>query len=465
MSVSSIARPNSAPFALQQPIANYYQDTSSHFSIPLDPSIVSFTSPLMIMAIICFSRLRARVSGRLLEGANVSILARSKPYVRGYNATNAPKTRPLIVPHKSYSRRSLATVGKGSSLERRVSLHTAEQVLYEELETAASVVKPEAVPSEAAVQRALKICENLAESVVVPTEPSDKSHRLEKTPTSNLLSLDELSRAPVISSLKETPLRQPLKGQMAHSISSTAYSIVTDPRVFITSGILATYIHTQSLLGRPQSFPYILDLYASKRIPQPGRVPIEYKDANPNRASSAVPLVVAHTALKAAIAAKDLPLCLSIIDISVCTSAYRRNKILRHALMPFSGLALAPAAAYVLAAHLAQYQHSMDHQVATNTAFVGILAYIGFTTMIGFVAITTANDQMDRITWATGIPLRERWSREDERALVDQVAGAWGFQDETKRGEEEGGDWEALREWALMRGMVLDKPELMTGME
>ena len=420
----------------------------------------------MIMAIIDFSRLRALVSGRLLEGPNVCILARSKPYGRGYNATNAHKTHLLIVTHTSHSRRSLATMETGSSLERRTSsLRTAEQVLYEELETAASVVKPEAVPSEVAVQRALKICENLAESVMVPTEPSDKPHRLEKTPTSNLLSLDELSRAPVVSSPKETPLRQPLKGQMADSISSTAYSIVIDPRVFITSGILATYIHTQALLGRPQSFPYILDLYASKPIPQPGRVPIEYKDANPNRASSAVPLVVAHTALKAAIAAKDLPLCLSIIDTSVCTSAYRRNKILRHAFLPFSGLALAPAAAYVLAAHLAQYQHSMDHQVATNTAFVGILAYLGFTTMIGFVAITTANDQMDRITWATGIPLRERWSREDERALVDQVAGAWGFQDETKRGEEEGGDWEALREWALMRGMVLDKPELMTGME
>ena len=49
--------------------------------------------------------------------------------------------------------------------------------------------------------------------------------------------------------------------------------------------------------------------------------------------------------------------------------------------------------------------------------------------------------------------------------MVDQVAGAWGFQVINKRGEEEGGDWEALREWALMRGMVLDKPELMEGME
>jgi hypothetical protein len=34
-----------------------------------------------------------------------------------------------------------------------------------------------------------------------------------------------------------------------------------------------------------------------------------------------------------------------------------------------------------------------------------------------------------------------------------------------KRGEEEGVDWEDLREWVGRRGMVLDKVELMDGME
>ncbi|KAL9129204.1 MAG: hypothetical protein Q9175_007356 [Cornicularia normoerica] len=354
----------------------------------------------------------------------------------------------------------------GSPSERRTpSPRMAEQVLAEELKTAASVVKSDAVPSEVAVQRALKICENLARSVVEPIESPEKPPGLEKTPTSNLLSLDEQSRAQLVSFPTETLSRRPLEDHTADSISSTAYSIVTDPKVFITPALLATYLYTQSALGRPESFPQIFDLYASKRIPQPGKMPIKYKDANSNRASSAVPLVLAHTALNAAIGAKDLPLCLSIIDTSVCTTAYRRNKILRRALLPFSGLALTPAAAYVLAAQLAHFQHSMDHQMATNMTFVGIVAYVGFTAMIGIVAIATANDQMDRITWAMGTPLRERWFREEERALVDRVALAWGFQDEHKRGEEEGGEWEALREWALMRGMILDKPELMEGME
>lgn len=419
------------------------------------------------MATRLFSRPRARVFGIMVENANVCTLVRSRHHARVYNAVCLRKASPVVISHISHLARSLATARPGSPPNRRIPSpsRTAEQVLAEELETAASVVKSDAVPSESAVQSALKLCENLARSVVEPIESPETSTSVEKTPTSNLLSLDEQSRAPMMSSPTKTLSRRILEDPTPDSISSTAHSIVTDPKVFITPALLATYLYTQSVLGRPESFPVIFDLYASKPIPQPGRLPIKYKDANPKRASSAVPLVLAHSALTAAIKAKDLTLCLSIIDTSVCTTAYKRSKILRRALLPFSGLALTPAAAYVLAAQLAHYQHSMDHQMATNMVFAGIVAYVGFTATIGVVAITTANDQMDRITWATGTPLRERWLREEERALVDRVAGAWGFQDENKRGEEEGGEWEALREWALMRGMVLDKPELMEGME
>lgn len=103
--------------------------------------------------------------------------------------------------------------------------------------------------------------------------------------------------------------------------------------------------------------------------------------------------------------------------------------------------------------------------MATNVAFAGILAYVGFTATIGMVAVTTANDQMDRVTWATGMPLRERWLKEEERAALDRVAGAWGFKETWRRGEEEGREWEELREWIGRRGMVLDRVELMEGME
>ena len=103
--------------------------------------------------------------------------------------------------------------------------------------------------------------------------------------------------------------------------------------------------------------------------------------------------------------------------------------------------------------------------MATQIAFVGILAYVGFTATIGVVAVATANDQMDRVTWATGMPLRERWLREEERAMLDRVAVAWGFKESSKRGEEEGQYWEDLREWVGLRGMVLDRVGLMEGME
>ena len=414
----------------------------------------------------CLTYPRAQVFRIGMEGAFVCSLARSRPHERALKSLCLRKAYPVVIPHTSHSARSMTTARAGSLPNRRRPSHRViEQILAEKLETAASVVKSDAVPSELAVQHALNVCEDLARSVVEPNTSAETPPRLEKTPTSNLLSLDEKPQAPLSSSPTETVSRRVLEDHAADSISSTAYSIITDPKVFITPALLVTYIYTQSILGRPRSFPRIFDLYASKPIPQPGRLPIKYKDANPKRASSAVPLVLAHTALTAAIEAKDLPLCLSIIDTSVCTTAYKRSKVLRRAFLPFSGLALAPAAAYVLAAQLSQYQHSMDHQLATNMAFVGILAYVGFTATIGFVAIATGNDQMDRITWAMGTPLRERWLREEERALVDRVAGAWGFQDENKKGEEEGGEWEALREWALMRGMVLDKPELMEGME
>lgn len=103
--------------------------------------------------------------------------------------------------------------------------------------------------------------------------------------------------------------------------------------------------------------------------------------------------------------------------------------------------------------------------MATNVAFVGITAYVGLTAMIGVVAVATANDQMDRITWGQGIPLRERWMREEERAAIDKIAGVWGFREVWRRGEEEGEDWDALREWVGNRGMMLDRVELMEGME
>ena len=413
----------------------------------------------------CLTQIQARVLDIVVKRASFCSLIRSRrPHERAYRTVSLLNTRPVVTPRTSHSIRSLSRSRPASPPKTRNSSPSrpTEQALAQLLETVASLVESDAVPNEEAVQRVLNVCEDLARSVV---EPPKIPRSPDKTSTSNLLSLDEQSRMPTIPSTANRPSSLLVKSHYTDKISSTAYSIMTDPKVFITRALLATYVSTQCLLGRPESFPHIFDLYASKPIPKPGTLPIMYKNPNLRRVSSAVPLVLAQSALAAAIEAQNLPLCLSIIDTSVCATAFIRNKLLRRALLPFSALALTPPAAYTLSDQIAHYQQGMDHQTFTNICFAGILAYVYFTATIGYVAVTTANDQMDRITWIVGTPLRERWLREEERFLVDEVAGAWGFQDKSKRGEEEGEEWEALREWALMRGMVLDRPELMEGME
>lgn len=170
-------------------------------------------------------------------------------------------------------------------------------------------------------------------------------------------------------------------------------------------------------------------------------------------------------ALDVAISQKNLSLVLAIIDNTFCAPAFHRAKVVRKAGVPLGGLAVAPMACYALASLASTFQNTMDPSTATGIAFAASLAYVGGTSSIGILAITTANDQMERVTWLPGIPLRHRWLREEERAAMDKVAVAWGFKDPYMRGEEVGEEWESLREFIGMRGMILDKTELMEGME
>jgi len=415
------------------------------------------------MAAAVYSRPQVRVFGVWVKGASVHCSARPWLCERRDARCWLPQSRPQWVSPASDSIRGFASAAPKKHLPILAGI--ADQVLAEELGKAASVLKSEAIPSEEAVQNALGICKELATSL---NEPLDSPEALLKPgigPTSNLLSLEqESAKVSNPPSSKVKPAVN-VNVKMADKISMLAYKIVTDPKVFISTKLLSTYVTTQINLGRPQSFPQVFDLYASKPMPQPGTSPIKYRRPNPNRASSAVPFDVANSALDAAIKLKDLALCLSIIQTTVCTTAFKRNKMIRRLLLPATGVALAPVAAYALASQIAQWQQSMEYQSATNKFFAAIIAYVGFTSTLGYVAITTSNDQMDRITWAKGTPLRQRWIREDERALVDRVALAWGFQDHLMRGEEEGVEWEALREWAGRRLMVLDNPDLMEGME
>jgi hypothetical protein len=351
-----------------------------------------------------------------------------------------------------------------SSLESR-ELRAVER-LDELLRDASQQAESNVVPSETTVLESLKTCWDLAEYFKSASDPQNPTTETEGTPASALLFLDEnedpLSKS---SSKLAKSVAKDIKEQAVNKLSSTAYNIIKNPFVFITPQILEAYVQIQSLLGRPETLSQVFHLFANKPIPVANSSPVRFLKAKPNNPSSAVPDKVADNAMDAAIEAKNLPLCLDIIGTTVCAPAFRRAKFIRKALLPLTGLSLAPFAAYAVASQISVYQNTMSPEMATNIAFAGITAYVGLTAVTGVIAVTTANDQMDRVTWATGMPLRERWLREEERAMIDKVAGAWGFKEPWRRGDESGEDWAALKEFTGLRGMVLDKTSLMEGME
>jgi hypothetical protein len=317
----------------------------------------------------------------------------------------------------------------------------------------------ETLPSEKDVEALMKRFGALAARLQAPVR--QQVLKQDDSPTSSLLSLGgglKMRSTPPITG--PSPSMQKAADQLSHM----AFDLLDHPTVFISPPVLKSYIFLQRSLGNPESLAPILHAYASKPIPIEGTSPPKYKKPSALSISSAIDSIVAGTALQAAIDKKNLSAAMDIVDQTYNTKAFRRAKFIRKALLPVTGLALAPLAAYAVASKLAIYQSTMATDMATNVAFVGIMGYVGFTTIVGVVAITTANDQMERVTWATGMPLRERWTREDERAAIDRIAQAWGFRELWRRGEEEGEEWDIIKDWAGRRGMVLDRADLMEGM-
>lgn len=325
---------------------------------------------------------------------------------------------------------------------------------------AAAIHAAEAAPKEEEVlsllNKALKLAQSITQAKPAATPLSRAGP---SSASSSLLGLEEEQ------SLSPTAISGPVKRQISELIPTTTTAILKDPKVFITPDILQCYVEIQSLFNNPEHFPEIFSLYTQKPIPILDTTPVRYKKASPSSHKNAVPPQVAELALDTAIAKKNLPLVLAVIDTTYCSPAFYRSKILRKAGLPLTGLAIAPGAAYGIASAIGQIQESMEPGLATGIATAAILTYVGCTAAIGGLAVTTANDQMERVVWAPGMPLRHRWLREEERAALDKIANAWGFKEEWRRGEEEGEEWEDLKEFVGLRGMVLDKTELMQGME
>lgn len=330
------------------------------------------------------------------------------------------------------------------------------QVLADEIKsTRDKLLATETIVSDHEVLSILRSWNTLAGYLAIHSLPTRSAGA-----ASALLSLDESPRNKKIPAHTVPPMIQ----RTIYELSKSAHLTVKHPFVFITPEVLDVYTEIQAHLGKAESFPDVFYLYANKPIPQ-GSSTITYSKQNPNKISNAIPVHIGDRALQTAIDSKEMSAAMGIVDLTYTTTAFHRAKFLRKGLIPASAVALAPLAAYTLAIQLSGLQTTMDGAMATNVAFVGILGYTFFTGTIGIVALTTANDQMERVTWAPGMPLRERWMREEERAAIDKIAVSWGFKEVWRRGEEEGKDWEALREWIGVKGMILDRVELMDGME
>lgn len=320
------------------------------------------------------------------------------------------------------------------------------------------------IPTPQLVSAALRTCQGAANAIHPYLSQAPSRSATPISTASNLLSLDSSAAKSGNTSNAQVAHVPALVRDAIDCVSESAYAIIAHPPVFITPEVLDLYVNVQARLGRPETLPEVFDLFASKPKPRVVGGAIEYVPQNPKRADKAIQTNTAETALGVAVEAKNLDAALGIVEACYTTQAYIRQKLLKRAFLPSSALVVAPFAAYGLASTLSTFQNTIEPGTATKYAFAGVMAYVSFTATIGLVATVTANDQMRRVTWAPGMPLHMRWVREDERAALDEIACAWGFREKWRHGEEAGGEWDGLREYLGLKGMMLDRVDLMEGM-
>jgi len=411
---------------------------------------------------------RGRVATPLSASRHLSV---SRPLCQSRRAMSSSKPKATPSPSSTATPASkLLAAASGSKATATTPPNSPPSYVLDLLGYRKSNVLVSSAPTEESVSEALGFCDTLA-SVATDETVQIFSHghwaqaikELDST-ASVLLSLDG-KNAPAPTTTPEGTDRPITPQELVDKVSNTAYLILAHPPVLMTPKLLKQYVKIQAKLKKPESLSKIFQLYASKPVLVKDSVPPKYTEQNPNRSVNAIEAEIIEMALDTAIEVKNLDAAVGIIENGYATTAFVRSKLLRHGLLPATTFAATPFAAYILATNFSGIQQAMDMATATNVAFVGIIAYVGFTASIGMVALTTANDQMKRVTWAPGIPLRKRWIREEERAALDKVACAWGFQEEWRRGEEVGADWDALREYIGQKGMILDRTELLEGMD
>lgn len=417
----------------------------------------------------------------------------AQPAKRGLVTLSTPSVRARIQREPALQYRRLASAAKSNDQPRFASKKDnpvrrvkAERKKVTDLATLAAAIErvekaflaQPGIPSERATYDALRACAAQTAIEVLAAEAEPRSELQSKTVSyeenntaSHLLDLDDkktTSKGLTGSAIPEQPEKSTpvyTVQDVAAKISDVAYTIITHPNVVITPKLLKEYVKIQSRLARPESLPEVLRLFRTKPDPRPAAGgEITYVRRSENKIQNAIPSDLADAALDAAIEAKDIYAALGVVENTYATKPYLRSKFLTKVVIPGTAFAAVPVGIWALAANLSLLQDSMDNGTATGIAFAGILTYVAFTGTIGFVVLGTANDQMKRVTWLPGRPLRQRWLREEERAALDKVACAFGFAEETRWGEETGVEYQTLRQYVMGRGMLLDAVELQPGM-
>ncbi|KZZ99087.1 hypothetical protein AAL_02638 [Moelleriella libera RCEF 2490] len=311
------------------------------------------------------------------------------------------------------------------------------------------------IPTSQLTQAALQSCLRAAASLNPQLKRAESQSKASASKLVTLGAERTGARIPVDARIQDA----------ANKISQAAYSIISHPNVEMKPEFLELYVHVQAQLGRPESLPSVLELYATKPKPVVRDGEITHIKQASNAASRAIEESVASMALQTAIDARNLDASLGIIEAAYCVPAFKRQKLIRHGTAPAMGLATLPFGIVGLStAYAAYWQNTMDISTATGIGIAGISGYLFVVGSLGVIAKLSNKDRMRRVTWAPGTPLRYRWLREDERAALDKVACAWGFKEPWRHGEETGPEWEGLREYMGYRQMLLDRVEFMDGM-
>ena len=259
-------------------------------------------------------------------------------------------------------------------------------------------------------------------------------------------------------------LSQTIRHNHALNLAKTLYTLLEDPKLFISESLLTTYTSTIATLSLPQYLPKIFHLYAHKPIPKPGSYPITYSEPDSRAPKYAIPLKVADMAIECAIRVRDMPLAITLIDTTVNTQQYKIAKFIRKAAIPLTAAASVVPLSYALSQRAAEWQLSWDPDMFFWMCMAGSTAYLGTMGTLLFITVTTWNDHHKRVRWVPGTPLTRRWFREEERYYLDRVAQGWGFKEEERWGEEGGEEWEGFREVCAGRWLEVDRSSLLPGM-